>query len=195
MDVYATIANKLFVHQDSRNLFALHQDIHTFQFDSRNLVIVPINGRMVTHFIGTSRESAALYHNNSFDSSHLSHEFLFAQFAWAISKSARATFMSQSSADRKAFSLKTANAAPLDEGEEVMGLDDGDGDEPIDLQQKSGAAKGRKGKGTKRKRPDSSGFKDPAAREAHALDEDIAKAKRVAPFFHMPLKPFYRPSI
>src|ERR1700676_667653 len=98
--------------------------------------------------------------------------------------------MSQSSADWKAFSLKTANAAPLDEEEEVMGSDNGDGDELIDPQQKSGTARGQKGKGTKRKRPDSPGFKDPAAREAHALDEDIAKAKRVAPFLHMPLKLF-----
>ena len=190
MDVYAAIANESFVHRDSRNLFALCQDIHTFQFDFGNLVIVPINGRMVTHFISASRESAALYHNNLFDSSHLSHEFLFAWFAWAIIKSACATFMSQSSADWKAFSLKTANAAPLDEEEEVMGLDNGDGDKPINPQQKSGTARGRKGKGTKRKRPDSPGFKDPVAREAHTLDEDIAKAKRVAPFFCMPLKPF-----
>jgi hypothetical protein len=187
MVIYAAIANEPFVHQDSRNLFALRWDIRTFQFDSGNLVIVPINGRMVAHFIGTSRESAALYHNSPFDSSHLSHEFLFARFAWAIIKSARAIIMSQSPADRKAFNLKTA---PLDEEEEAMGSDDGDGDEPIDPQQKSGATRRQKGKGTKRKRPDSPEFKDPAAREAHELDKDIALAKRVAPFFRMPLKPF-----
>jgi hypothetical protein len=128
MVVYAARANEPFVHRDTRNLFALRWDIHTFQFDSGNLVIVPMDGRMVAHFIGTSRESAALYHNKPFDSSNLSHEFLFARFAWAI-KNARAAFMSHSAAGQKAFNLKTANAAPLDE-EEATRLDNGDGDEP-----------------------------------------------------------------
>jgi hypothetical protein len=187
MVVYAAVANESFIHRDSRNLFALRRDIHTFQFDSGNLVIVPINGRMVAHFIGASRESAALYHNKPFDSSHLSHEFLFARFAWAIIKCAHVIFMAQSRADRRAFNLKTA---PLDEEEDAMGSDNGDGDEPIDPQQKPGATSRQKGKNTKRKRPDSPEFKDPAAREAHELDKDIALAKRVAPFFRMPLKPF-----
>ncbi|KIM75336.1 hypothetical protein PILCRDRAFT_681431 [Piloderma croceum F 1598] len=128
MVVYAATANESFVHRDSRNLFALRWDIYTFQFDSGNLVIVPINGQMVAHFIGASCESAALYHNKPFDSSHLSHEFLFAQFAWAIIKRAHVIFMAQSRADRRAFNLK---AAPLDEKEEAMGSDNGDGDELI----------------------------------------------------------------
>jgi hypothetical protein len=169
MEVYAAIVNETLVLRDSRNLFALRCDIHTFQFDSGNLVIVPVDGRMVTHFIDTSRESAALYHNNRFDSSNLSHEFLFARFAWAIIKKARIAFMSHSATGQKAFSLKTA-----------MGSD-----EPFDPLQKSGITSG---KGTKRKSPDTPG--DPAAREAHELDEDIAKAKRVAPFFRMSLKLF-----
>jgi hypothetical protein len=195
MDVYAAIANETLVHRDSRNLFALRWDINTFQFDSGKLMIIPMDGRMVTHFIGTSRESAALYHNKPFDSSNLSHEFLFARFAWAIIKNARTAFLSYSPAGRKAFSLKTANAAPLNDDEEVTRLDDGDGDEPINPQQQSGVIRGQNGKGTKRKRPDRPGFKDPAAGEAHELDEDIAKAKRVAPFFRMSLNPFYRPII
>ena len=150
-------------------------------------MVVPPDGRMVTYFIGPIRESAALYHNKPFDSSNLSHEFLFARFAWAILKRARAIFKFYSTADRKTFNLKTADAASLDEEEEVMGPDDGDGDEPVDPQRKPGVA-GRQKK--KRKRPDSLGSKDPAAREAHELDEDLAKAKRVASFFRMSLKPF-----
>ena len=80
MVVYAAITSEVLLHADSRNLFALRWDIHTSQFDSGNLVVVPIDGRMVTHFIGQSRESAAIYHNKPFDSSNLSHEFLFARF-------------------------------------------------------------------------------------------------------------------
>jgi hypothetical protein len=190
MEVYAANVDEVLLHVDSRNLFALRRDIHTFQFDSGNLVVVPIDGRMVTHFIGPSHESAALYHNKPFDSSNLSHEFLFARFAWAIIEKAHTAFMFHSATGRKAFRLKTANAAPLDEGEEVMRPDNRDGNEPVDLQQKSGVTGGQKGKGKKRKRPGSPGFKDPAAGEAHELDEDIAKAKRVAPFFRMSLKPF-----
>jgi hypothetical protein len=190
MVIYAAMANEVLLHADSRNLFALRLDIRTFQFDSGNLVVVPIDGRMVTYFIGRSHESAVLYHNKPFDSSNLSHEFLFARFAWAILKGARTAYMGHSTANRKAFNLKTANAAPL---EEVMGPDDGDGDEPVDPQP-SGAG-GQKRSGKKRKRPYSPGFKDPAACEAHELDKDIAKAKRVAPFFRMSLQPFLRPSI
>ena len=189
MVIYAAEADELFLHADSRNLFALRWDIRTFQFDSGNLVVVPLDGRMVTHFIGRSHESGALYHNKLFDSSNLSHEFLFARFAWAILKRARAIFMSHSTADRKAFNLKTANAAPLDE-EEFMWLDDEDRDESVDPQRKSGVAGGQKRTDKKRKRPDSPGFKDPAAREAHELHEDIAKVKRIAPFFRMSLTPF-----
>lgn len=76
---------------------------------------------MVTHFIDTIRESVARYHNNRFDSSNLSHEFLFARFVWVIIKNAHAAFMSHSAASRKAFSLKTADAAPLDEENEAVG--------------------------------------------------------------------------
>jgi len=182
MDIYAAEPDEAFLDMDSRNLFALRWDIHTSQFNSGNLVVVPIDGRMVVHFIGRSRESAALYHNKPFDSSNLSHEFLFARFAWAIIKKARAIFMSRPVAGRKAINLKTSSAAPLNE-EQVMGPDDGGGGEPVDSQRKPGVTATNK-----RKRPDNPGFEDPAAREAHELNEDIAKAKRVAPFFRMSLE-------
>jgi hypothetical protein len=91
-------------------------------------------------------------------------------------------------AGRKTFSLKTAHATPLDKEEEAIGLDDRDGDELIDPQQKFGVTSGQKGKDTKRNGPDNPG--DPAVRKAHELNEDIAKAKRVAAFFRISLKPF-----
>jgi hypothetical protein len=95
--------------------------------------------------------------------------------------------MSHCTAGRKAFNLKNAHTAPLHE-DEAMGSDDGDGDETIDPRQTSGVTSGQRGKSTKRKRRDSPG--DPAAREAHELDQDIAMAKRVAPFIRISLTPF-----
>jgi hypothetical protein len=86
------------------------------------------------------------------DSSSLSHEFLFARFAWAVIKMARTALVFQSTAVWKAFRL--TNDAPLAD-EEAMAPDDGDGDKPIDPQGKSGIASGHNGKGKKRKRPDS----------------------------------------
>jgi hypothetical protein len=59
--------------------------------------------------------------------------------------------MFHSAAGRKAFSLQTANAAPLDEEEEAIGTDDGDEDEPVDPQ-RTGVTGGQKGKGEKRKK-------------------------------------------
>jgi len=46
MVIYAAIANKVLLHTDSRNLTL------GYPFDSGNLVVVPIDGRLVTHFIG-----------------------------------------------------------------------------------------------------------------------------------------------
>jgi hypothetical protein len=86
--------------------------------------------------------------------------------------------LSHSAAGQKAFSLKTANAAP----EEATRLDDGDGDEPVDPQRKPGVT-GREKVTGKRKRPDNPGFKDPVA---HELDEDIAKAKSCTILLYVP---------
>lgn len=56
-------------HHDTRTLFALRCDTHIFQFDISDF---RENGRP---FIGTSSESTALYHNQPFDTTDLSHEF------------------------------------------------------------------------------------------------------------------------
>ncbi|KIL63517.1 hypothetical protein M378DRAFT_25012 [Amanita muscaria Koide BX008] len=113
MELYTASPDAAFMDRDPRNLFALRWDIHTFQFDSGNLVIVPMAGRMVVHFIGKSHESANLYHNQPFDTSNLSHEFLYARFAWAVIKNADAM------ADRKAFNLESGDADAV--AEEVDG--------------------------------------------------------------------------
>jgi hypothetical protein len=84
MDVYAAIANNAHMRREEPLRFTVGYPY--FQLDSGNLVVVPMDGRMVTHFIDTNRESASLFHNlnNHFDSSNLSLEFLFSRFAWAI---------------------------------------------------------------------------------------------------------------
>ena len=74
---------------DSRNLFTLHLDLHSLLFDQEKWVVIPKGGQMVIHFIGQSYEAAALYHNQTFNTTQLSHEFLFSCFAWAIIEQAK----------------------------------------------------------------------------------------------------------
>jgi hypothetical protein len=93
--------------------------------------------------------------------------------------------MDYSTADRKAFKLKTANSAPLDE-EEVMEPDNGDEDEPVNPQRKSTVAGGQKETGKKTKRPDGPGFKDPAAHEAHELDKEYQRQRELHHSFVCP---------
>ena len=83
MDIYSLL-NKKHPKNDSRNLFALRRDFHSMIFDQAKWVVVPKGGQMVVHLINQSFEAATLYHNRTFDTSQLSHEFLFARFAWAI---------------------------------------------------------------------------------------------------------------
>jgi hypothetical protein len=88
MRVYC-LSNKKEPENDSRNLFALRLDLHSLLFDKAKWVVVPKGGQMVVHFISQSHEAAALYHNQTFDTAQLSHEFLFARFAWAIIEQAK----------------------------------------------------------------------------------------------------------
>ena len=74
---------------DSRNLFALRRDLHSLLFDQAKWVVVPKGGQMVVHFISQSYEAAALFHNQTFKTAQLSHEFLFSRFAWAIIEQAK----------------------------------------------------------------------------------------------------------
>lgn len=174
MELYTASPAAAFMDRDPRNIFALRWDI-SFQFDSGNLVIVPMAGRMVVHFIGKSHESANLYHNQPFNTSNLSHEFLYARFAWAVIKNADTV------ADRKAFNLETGGADAV-----AKEVDGGDGGGPSNPQQQSGNIRG-KGKGTKRRRSGRSNQSKAAADpEALELAEDMAKAAKAAPFFLEP---------
>jgi hypothetical protein len=75
------------LHHDSRNLFTLRWDLHLGQFDQAQFVIVPKSHKLVVHFLGISQESAQQYHNVIFEHNHsLSHELLYARFAWALMK-------------------------------------------------------------------------------------------------------------
>src|SRR6266576_1279847 len=87
-NVYS-LSNKKQPENDSRNLFALRQDLRALFFDHGKWVVVPEGGQMVVHFISQSYEAAALYHNRTFDTTQLSHEFLFARFAWTIIEQAQ----------------------------------------------------------------------------------------------------------
>lgn len=73
---------------DPRNLFALRKDLHML-FDKAAWVVMPKGGQMVVDFLKPSCDAAALYHNHPFDTRQVSHEFLFARFAWTVIKLAR----------------------------------------------------------------------------------------------------------
>jgi hypothetical protein len=61
--------------------------LHLGQFDQAQFVIVPKSSKLVIHFLRISQESAQQYHNVIFEHNHtLSHELLYARFAWALMK-------------------------------------------------------------------------------------------------------------
>jgi hypothetical protein len=85
MDMYLDMSRPLYV--SSKNLFCLRYDLHLGGFDCAQFVIVPKSGQLVVHFLKASPEAANLYHNVSFDhDNNVSHEALYARFAWALIK-------------------------------------------------------------------------------------------------------------
>ena len=133
MDVY--FDSQHFLSDSPRNLFALRYDLHLDQFDRAGFVIVPKLGQLVVHFLRPAQQSAQQYHNVQFDHKKtLSHEALYARFAWALMKIVKSTL-----ADPKEFRILTAS--DIDGGISGDGGDEGGG--------------GRnKGSGVKRKRND-----------------------------------------
>ena len=157
MDVYS-LSNKKHPENDSRNLFALRWDLYSMLFDQAKWVVVPKGGQMVVHFINQSFEAAALYHNRTFDTSHLSHEFLFARFAWAIIEQAKSAI---TVGLRKRFRLIILiSEIPVSEP-------------PVEAAQSS---VGANWKGSNRK-------KRTINNEDQELKEDLRLAERIAPFF------------
>ncbi|KAM6492425.1 hypothetical protein JOM56_012149 [Amanita muscaria] len=92
MELYTASPDAAFMDRDPRNLFALRWDIHTFQFDSGNLLTSITTNHSIPR---TCRMN------------------LYARFAWAVIKNADAM------ADRKAFNLETGGADAV--AEEVDG--------------------------------------------------------------------------
>jgi len=75
------------LHQCQRNLFCLRYDLHLPLFDRACFAIVPKSGKLVVHFLRNSAEYINQFHNAVFDHSrNLSHEALYARFAWALMK-------------------------------------------------------------------------------------------------------------
>jgi hypothetical protein len=129
MEVY--LVGDMPLGSDSCNLFALRSDLYIGQFDQAQFVIVPKSGQFVVHFLRRSEESAQQYHNTIFDHKcALSHELLYARFAWALMK-----IVSMKDLDAKKFKFS-----------------DNDGDSNGGT---AGGAKGRHGCGSKRQRRNS----------------------------------------
>jgi hypothetical protein len=167
MRVFA-FQNKNHPEHDTRNLFALRWDLHALLFDQAKWVVVPKDGQMVIHFISQSFEAAALYHNRRFDTTKLSHEFLFSRFAWAIIEQVKSAITPEV---RRYFNLIVSiPTSESPEGEPQVGPSE------------SSVGTSRK----KRKVDDAAlglDVNDFQVNEAQELKEDLKLAKRVAPFF------------
>jgi hypothetical protein len=104
MDVYL-FDNQCLLSDSPRNLFTLRWDLRLGQFDQAGFVIVPKLGQLVVHFLQPAYQSAQHYHNVQFDHKNtLSHEALYACFAWALMKIVKSTL-----ADPKMFRILTAS--------------------------------------------------------------------------------------
>ena len=139
MDVYLNPGQRSVINS-SNNLFTLRWDLRLGLFDQAGFVIVPKLGQLVVHFLQPTNESAQLYHNVKFDHKNtLSHEALYARFAWALMKIIKGTV-----ADMKEFRFLTASDTGGG-GDNDGGSGDGGGDEGSG---RSGGGGGRGGRGS-----------------------------------------------
>jgi hypothetical protein len=122
MDVYLIGGRSL---SDSPyNLFTLRWDLYLGQFDQAGFVIIPKHGQLVVHFLQPTYQSAQQYHNVQFDHKNtLSHDALYARFAWALMKIVKSSF-----ANVKGFRFLTASDTDGG-GDDSGGDEDGGGDE------------------------------------------------------------------
>ncbi|KAF8334555.1 hypothetical protein F5887DRAFT_1256380 [Amanita rubescens] len=124
MHVYLSGDQRSLINSSS-NLFTLRWDLRLGLFDQAGFVIAPKLGQLVVHFLQPTNQSAQLYHNVQFDHKNtLSHEALYARFAWALMKIVKSSTV----ADMKEFRFLTAS--DTDGGGDDSGVDeDGGGDE------------------------------------------------------------------
>ncbi|KAK2467350.1 hypothetical protein APHAL10511_000585 [Amanita phalloides] len=163
---------------DSRNLFALRWDLYSLLFDQAKWVVVPKGGQMVIHFISQSYEAAALYHNQTFNTAQLSHEFLFSRFAWAIIEQAK-WFVKPSLRQRFRLIVPTSespvNEPQVESAQGSVGMT------------RTGTRTGtRIGTITKKRKAMDAvplDVNDFQVDEAQELEEDLRLADKVAPFF------------
>jgi hypothetical protein len=179
MDIYV-LSKHDSVHDDPRNLFALRWDLHNSQFDNGSWVIVPKANEMVVHFIKSSYESAALYHNHPFDTTNLSIEFIYARFAWAIIGLAKGVI---STARRQRFRLVVSNKDPVvhQTAESIRPQAQGDGDVDMVGGEIGGPAQ-TIGNTTRLGSLDAT-TGDSLDYDTRKLAEDLEKAARTHPFF------------
>ena len=163
----------------SRNLCTLRYDLSVGLFDQAKFVIVPKNGQLVVHFLTPTNETVQYYHNVAFNHKNtLSHEALYARFAWALMDIVKDIVMP----DSKGFKILKATSADSDgrgDGDEGGGGDEGGssrggkrgggrgrggGKRKRDRGGNKGSGRGRGG--AKRKREDES--KDDESREGRA---------------------------
>jgi hypothetical protein len=112
MDVYLIGGSSDVLSDSPRNLFALRWDLRLGQFDQAGFVIVPKLGQLVVHFLQPAYQSAEHYHNVQFNHNNtLSHEVLYARFAWALMKIVK-SFL----AGMKGFRFLTASDGGDDSG-------------------------------------------------------------------------------
>lgn len=166
MNVYS-LWNKKQSENDTRNLFALRWDLHASPPDQAKWVVVPKGGQMVVHFISQSYEAAALYHNQAFDTIQLSHEFLFARFAWAIIEQAKSVV---TAGLPKRFRL-------------IVPTSESPVNEPQVESAQGSVGTNRKGPIRKKRKVEDAAPLDVNDNEAQELKEDLRLAERVAPFF------------
>jgi hypothetical protein len=87
MESYLGVIRPLYV--SPQNMFCLQYGFHLGGFDRAQFVVVPKSNRLAIHFLKPS-EFANLYHNVPFDHNNkVSHEALYARFAWALIKIVR----------------------------------------------------------------------------------------------------------
>ncbi|KAF8347908.1 hypothetical protein F5887DRAFT_1280974 [Amanita rubescens] len=143
---------------DPMNLFALRWDLRTL-LDQGKWVVV--------HFISQSYEAAALYHNQAFDTTQLSYEFLFARFVWVIIEKVKSVVLAGL---RKRFRLIVSTSESLVNEPQV---------------ESAQGTVGTNRKGKKRKAKDAAllDVNDFQVSEDRELEEDLRLAERAAPFF------------
>ncbi|EDR03264.1 uncharacterized protein LACBIDRAFT_307506 [Laccaria bicolor S238N-H82] len=131
MNVYLT-GNQYSITNSLSNLFTLRWDLRLGLFDQAAFVIVPKLGKLVVHFL-IPTQSAERYHNVQFDlKNSLSHEALYARFAWALMDIVKGSTVALKKDFRFLTASGTDDRADDSDGDEDGGWDEGGGADEYD---------------------------------------------------------------